>query len=64
MQAPKAAQPQKPNSAATNRATLLGFLMMCFIITGLVGLFASYAVPIPLARAVAQGSELLYDDSL
>lgn len=58
MQTPKAVQPQKPNSAATNRGTLLGFLMMCFVITGLVGLFASYAVPIPLARAVAREKTL------
>jgi hypothetical protein len=58
MPAAKTIPPQKPASSASNRATLLGFLMMCFIITGLVGLFASYAVPIPLARAIAREKTL------
>ncbi len=35
-----------------NRGVWTAFLLMCFLITGLVGLFASYATPIPLERAL------------
>ena len=46
-----------PN-AASNRASLVGFLAMCFVIVGLVGLFASYAAPLPLERALAREKTL------
>jgi hypothetical protein len=58
MNSPQTIAPQKPASPAANRATLLGFLMMSFVIVGLVGLFATYAVPVPLARAIAREKTL------
>ncbi len=47
-----------PVNSMSNRASLVGFLAMCFIITGLVGLFASYAAPLPLERAIAREKTL------
>ena len=35
-----------------NRGVWLAFLTMCFALTGMVGLFASYATSIPLERAL------------
>lgn len=35
-----------------NRGVWIAFLLMCFALTGLVGLFASYATSIPLERAL------------
>ncbi len=35
-----------------NRGVWLAFLIMCFALTGLVGLFASYSSSIPLERAL------------
>ena len=35
-----------------NRPAWVAFLLMCFLLTGLVGLFASYAASIPLERAL------------
>jgi hypothetical protein len=35
-----------------NRLVWAAFLVVCFLVTGLVGLFASYAGAIPLERAV------------
>lgn len=34
------------------------FLSVCFLIVGLVGLFALYAAPVPLQRALAQDAVL------
>jgi len=38
--------------------TWVAFLAMAFVIVGLAGLFASYAVPLPLERAVAREQAL------
>jgi hypothetical protein len=38
----------------TSRLTWIGFLAMAFAIVGLAGLFASYALPVALDRAIAQ----------
>jgi hypothetical protein len=46
--------PAKPS----NSYTLMGFLAMCFAIVGLVGLFASFATPLPLYRALARDTAL------
>ncbi|HYZ61021.1 MAG TPA: hypothetical protein VE650_01100 [Acetobacteraceae bacterium] len=35
-----------------NRGVWIAFLLVCFLLTGLVGLFASYASSIPLERAL------------
>src|SRR4051794_20524394 len=35
-----------------NRHVWVAFLLVCFLVTGLVGLFASYAGSIPLERAI------------
>ena len=35
-----------------NRPVWVAFLLVCFLLTGLVGLFASYAASIPLERAL------------
>lgn len=34
------------------------FLSVCFLLVGLIGLFALYAVPVPLQRALTQGAVL------
>ena len=36
----------------------IAFLLMCFLVTGLVGLFASYATPIPFQRALLRSQAL------
>ena len=41
-----------PTSAAANRNVWIAFLVVCFMLTGLVGLFASYGPSIPLQRAL------------
>ena len=41
-----------------NSATWMAFLAVTFAIVGLVGLFASYAAPIPLERAMARDATL------
>lgn len=46
------AQPGKPNYA------LMGFLAISFGIVGLVGVFATYAIPIPYERLLLQHPEL------
>ena len=38
--------------------TWAAFLAMAFVVVGLAGLFASYAVPLPLQRAVARDAAL------
>ena len=35
-----------------NRGTWIAFLTMCFVLTGMIGLFASYSAAIPLERAM------------
>ena len=45
---------QDTTNSLSNRASLVGFLAMCFVIVGLVGLFASFAAPLPLERAIAR----------
>jgi hypothetical protein len=49
-----------PAAPATtdNRFTKMGFLAMCFAIVGLVGLFGTFATPVPLARAIARETAL------
>ncbi len=47
---------------AANNYTAMGFLAMCFAIVGLVGLFATFAAPLPLHRAIAREGAL--DDAL
>ena len=42
----------------TARATWIGFLCMAFAIVGLMGLFASFAAPLPLERALAREQAL------
>lgn len=41
-----------------NQYTAMGFLAMCFAIVGLVGLFASFATPLPLYRSIARDAAL------
>ena len=41
-----------------DRATFVAFLMMCFAVVGLTGLFASYGPLIPLERALARSAVL------
>jgi len=43
-------------------AAWVAFLAMAFVVVGLTGLFASYAVPLPLQRALARETAL--DDAL
>jgi hypothetical protein len=38
--------------------TWAAFLVMAFVVVGLAGLFASYAVPLPLQRALARDTAL------
>ena len=40
------------------QAGWIGFLAMTFVVVGLAGLFASYAVPLPLQRALARDAAL------
>lgn len=35
-------------------ATWVGFLAACFVVLGLAGVFATYAVPLPYERALAR----------
>ncbi len=42
----------------SNRAAWTAFLLTCFAITGLTGLFASYATSLPLERALRLGAAL------
>ncbi len=41
-----------------NRGAWIAFLLTCFALTGLVGLFASYATSIPLERAFVRSAML------
>jgi hypothetical protein len=40
------------SSASGNRNVWIAFLLVCFLLTGMVGLFASYGPSIPLDRAL------------
>ena len=42
----------------SNSLTWMAFLAMAFAVVGLLGLFASYAAPLPLERAMARDSAL------
>ncbi len=53
-----AAPPAPAKSSSNNRYSIIGFIAMCYGIIGLVGIFASFAVPVPLARAVAREAAL------
>jgi len=46
----------------SNRAGLTGFLIATFMVVGLTGLFAVYAIPVPLERAMQR--EALLDAAL
>jgi hypothetical protein len=48
---------ERRNSAGAG-GTWTAFLVMAFVVVGLVGLFASYAVPLPLQRALARDAAL------
>ena len=41
--------------------SLLAFLAMAFIIVGMTGIFSTYAIPVPLERALAR--EAAFDDA-
>jgi hypothetical protein len=45
-------------SAASANLTWAAFLAVTFVVVGLAGLFASYAVPLPLQRALARDAAL------
>ena len=45
-------------SGMRDGAAWTAFLLMCFAVVGLSGLFASYATSIPLERALARGAAL------
>jgi hypothetical protein len=47
-----------PKAKPGNRASIVGFIAMCYGIIGLVGIFATFAVPIPLQRALAREETL------
>ncbi len=42
----------------SNTGTWMAFLVACFAVVGLMGLFASYAAPLPLERAMAREAAL------
>jgi hypothetical protein len=48
--------PQQPTTGPN--ATLAAFVAMAFLIVGLTGLFATYAAPLPLERALARTAAL------
>jgi len=41
-----------------NRYVWIAFLLTCFLVTGLTGLFASYSTAIPLERAIHRSESL------
>jgi hypothetical protein len=47
---------------SSSSGTWMAFLVMAFLVVGLIGLFASYAVPLPLERALAR--DVALDDAL
>jgi hypothetical protein len=40
-----------------NLGTWAGFLVACFLILGIAGLFAAFAAPVPYERALALGAD-------
>ncbi|GEM_PF-5495369 len=44
--------PIDPAIVRSNRPVWIAFLLVCFLLTGMVGLFASYGPAIPLERAL------------
>lgn len=44
--------PIDPAAVRSNRPVWIAFLFICFLLTGMVGLFASYGPSIPLERAL------------
>jgi hypothetical protein len=48
----------RPPPAPRVNLTWAAFLVMTFVIVGLAGLFASFAVPLPLQRALARDAAL------
>ncbi|MGI4798490.1 MAG: hypothetical protein ACRYF2_16310 [Janthinobacterium lividum] len=44
--------PIDPAIVRSNRPVWIAFLLVCFVLTGMVGLFASYGPAIPLQRAL------------
>jgi hypothetical protein len=46
------------NGVQRNSGTWMAFLAMTFVVVGLTGLFASYAAPLPLERALARDAAL------
>jgi hypothetical protein len=53
--------PSQPRRASNSFAAT-GFLAMCFAIVGLVGIFATFAAPLPLQRAMLR--DIALDDLL
>eukprot|EP01037_Dinobryon_pediforme_P008880 gene8880-8969_t len=51
-----------PARRPSNSFAATGFLVMCFAIVGLVGIFATFAAPLPLYRAMLRDTAL--DDAL
>jgi hypothetical protein len=49
---------ENPPPSARPAGTLMAFLAMAFVIVGLAGLFATYAAPLPLERALARAAAL------
>jgi len=45
-------RPRAHVAVMQNRGTWIAFLTMCFALTGMIGLFASYSSSIPLERAM------------
>jgi hypothetical protein len=56
-----AAQPEPRQAGSTTGGTnfnLLAFVAMAFVVVGLLGVFATYAAPLPLERALAREAAL------
>jgi hypothetical protein len=53
-----AQQDGTPTRNASNNSTWAAFLVMTFLVVGLLGLFASFAAPLPLERALARDAAL------
>ena len=52
----------QPRRRANNSLAASGFLAMCFAIVGLVGVFATFAAPLPLYRAMLR--DIALDEAL
>lgn len=51
-------QAAAPARMSSNRYSWAGFVALAFGVLGLLAVFATYAVPVPLERALARGSVL------